>query len=162
MSLVLRGICLMACLKTLDTIGSCQRPVLSLGVSQLMHKSTNLGNFELDWSSELRNNYERKNTLVTWSCVLSDAWFRDLKIMHKITNLWKFELNWLSKLRDNNGKKMLDFGTSESNSEVLNSNYGSGKLLLSRKLPYFRGSRFSHCFILLTALHYSLTSKVLC
>ena len=25
-----------------------------------MHKITNLGKFELDWSSELRDNYERK------------------------------------------------------------------------------------------------------
>ena len=29
-------------LKTLDTFGDCQRPVFSLGVSQLMHKITNL------------------------------------------------------------------------------------------------------------------------
>ena len=29
-------------LKTLDTIGNCQRPVYSLGVSQHMHKITNL------------------------------------------------------------------------------------------------------------------------
>ena len=29
-------------LKTLDTIGICQRPVFSLGVSQHMHKTTNL------------------------------------------------------------------------------------------------------------------------
>ena len=30
-------------LKTLDDIGNCQRPVFSLGVSQHMHKITNLG-----------------------------------------------------------------------------------------------------------------------
>ena len=29
-------------LKTLDTLGNCQRPVFSLGVSQHMHKITNL------------------------------------------------------------------------------------------------------------------------
>ena len=29
-------------LKTVDTIGNCQRPVFSLGVSQHMHKITNL------------------------------------------------------------------------------------------------------------------------
>ena len=46
--------------------------------------------------------------------------------------------------------QMLDFGTSKSNSEVsklILKNF-NGKLLLSRKLRYFRGSRFSQCFIL--------------
>ena len=57
--------------------------------------------------------------------------------------------------------QMLDFETSKSNSEVLKSNI-RGKLLLSRKLGYFKGGRFSHCFILSTALHCSLPSKVLC
>ena len=40
-------------LKTLDTIGYCQRPILSFGVSQPMHKITNLCKFELNWSSKL-------------------------------------------------------------------------------------------------------------
>jgi hypothetical protein len=66
-------------LKTLDTIGNCQRPVFSLRVSQHMHKTTNLWKFELNRSSKLRDNSERKNTLVTGSCVLLDASFRDLK-----------------------------------------------------------------------------------
>ena len=35
--------------------------------------------FKLNRSSKLRDNNERKNTLITRSCVLSDAWFRDLK-----------------------------------------------------------------------------------
>ena len=69
-------------LKTLDTFGNCQRPVLSLDVSQHMHNITNLWKFEIDWSSELRDNYERKNTLVTLSCVLSDAWFREPQILN--------------------------------------------------------------------------------
>ena len=47
-------------LKTVYTIGNCQRPVSSLGISQHMHKITNLCKFELDRSSELRDNYERK------------------------------------------------------------------------------------------------------
>ena len=64
-------------LKTLDTIGNCQRPVLSFGVSQHMHKITNLWKFELNWSLKLRHNNESKSTLVRRSCVLSDAWFRD-------------------------------------------------------------------------------------
>ena len=63
-------------LKTLDTIGNCQRPVFSLGVSQHMHEITK---FELNWSSKFRDNNERKNTLVTRSCVHLDGWFRDLK-----------------------------------------------------------------------------------
>ena len=36
-----------------------------------------------------------------------------------------------------------------------------GKLLLSRKLRHFRGSRFSQCFIISTAPNYSLPSKIL-
>ena len=66
-------------LKAVDTIGNCQRPVWSLGVSQSMHKITNLWKFEPNPSSKLRDDNERKNTLVTGSCVLLDAWFRDLK-----------------------------------------------------------------------------------
>ena len=50
-------------LKTLDTIGNWQRQVFSLGVSQHMHKITNLSKFELNWSSKLWDNNERKNTL---------------------------------------------------------------------------------------------------
>ena len=46
-------------LKTLDNIGNCQRPVFLLGVSQHMHKITNLWKFELNWSSKLRDNNER-------------------------------------------------------------------------------------------------------
>ena len=42
----------------------------------------------------------------------------------------------------------------------INFKYFSGKLLLSRKLRYyFRGSRFSQCFILSTALRCLLPSK---
>ena len=57
-------------LKTLDTIGYCQTSVFSLGVSQHMHKITNLWKFELSWSSKLRDNNERrKKHPVTQSCV---------------------------------------------------------------------------------------------
>ena len=68
-------------LKGRYTIGNCQRPVFSLGVSQNMHKITNLWKFQLswNWSSKLRDNNERKNTLVKRSCVRLDGWFRDLK-----------------------------------------------------------------------------------
>ena len=68
------------CLKGLDTFGNCQRPVFSLGAYHYMHKITNLWKFELNWSSKLRGNNGRKNTLVKRSCVLSDARFRDLKV----------------------------------------------------------------------------------
>ena len=54
------------------TIGSCQRPVFSLGVSQHIHKLTNLWKFELNWSSKFGENGKRKNTLVGQMCVLSD------------------------------------------------------------------------------------------
>ena len=62
-------------LKTLDnvTIGNCQRPVCSLSVSQHKHKITSLWKFELNWTSKLRENDERKKTpLVGQICVLSD------------------------------------------------------------------------------------------
>ena len=60
-------------LKTLDTNGNCQRPVFSLGVSQHMHKITNLWKFELNRSTKLGDNIERKNTLVTRSCAFRFA-----------------------------------------------------------------------------------------
>ena len=65
-------------LKTVDTIGNCQRPVFSFGVSQHVHKITNLWKFELNWWSKLRDNNEIKNTLVSRICVQLDGWFRDL------------------------------------------------------------------------------------
>ena len=37
-----------------------------------------------------------------------------------------------------------------------------GKLIIFQKLRFFRGSHFSQCFILSTAPHFSLPSKVLC
>ena len=50
------------CLKTVDTIGNCQRLVFSLCVSKHMHKITNLWKFELNWSSKLRDMNEIKKT----------------------------------------------------------------------------------------------------
>ena len=73
-----------------DTIGNCQRPVFSLSVSQHMHKITILWKFELNWSSKLRDNNERKKHIVTRSCVLSDAWFRDLKFY-----IWGLEIKFV-------------------------------------------------------------------
>ena len=51
-----------ATLKTVDTIGNCQRLVFTLGVSQHMHKITNLWTFRLNRSSQLRDNNEIKKT----------------------------------------------------------------------------------------------------
>ena len=56
-----------------------------------MHKITNLWKFELDWSSELQDNYERKTKLVTGSCVL---WMLDFensisKLEVSKSNSWK-------------------------------------------------------------------------
>ena len=78
--------------------------------------------------------------------------------MHKITNLWKFELNWSSKLRDNNERKkkhpchtkLCAFRWLISRPQFLNlrsRNQIRGKLLFSRKLCHFRGSRFSQCLL---------------
>ena len=52
----------------------------------------------------------------------------------------------------------------ETSAEVSNSksNNCSEKLLLYRKLSYFRGSRFSQCLILSIALHCLLPKKFLC
>ena len=50
-------------LKTMDTVGNCQRLVLTVGVSQHMHNITNLWKFELNRSSKLRDNNERKTPL---------------------------------------------------------------------------------------------------
>ena len=48
-------------LKTMDTIGNCSKTsLLTWCISTFMHKITNLWKFELVWSSELRDNYERK------------------------------------------------------------------------------------------------------
>ena len=66
-------------LKAVYTIGNCQRLAFTVGVSQHRHKITNLWKFELNRSSNLRDNNDRKNALVTWSCVHLDGWFRDLK-----------------------------------------------------------------------------------
>ena len=47
-------------LKAVDTICNCQRLAFTVGVSQHMHKITNLFKFELNRSSNLRDNNERK------------------------------------------------------------------------------------------------------
>ena len=56
--------CYQHSLKALDTFGNCQRPVFSLGVSQLMHEIANLYKFGLNWSSILQKNNEKKKTLL--------------------------------------------------------------------------------------------------
>ena len=69
--------------------------------------------------------------------------------MHKTINLWKIELNWSSKLRDSNGRNIHPCHTELCAFRCLISRrhawgheikfkYFSGKLLLSRKLRYFR------------------------
>ena len=55
-----------------------------------MHEVTNLWKFELNQSSELQDNNERKNTLVVRSCVLSDAWYRDLNFW-----IWGLEIKFV-------------------------------------------------------------------
>ena len=47
-------------LKAVDTIGSCQRLAFTVGVSQHMHKITNLWKFELNRSSKLGDNNEKR------------------------------------------------------------------------------------------------------
>ena len=68
-------------LKTLDTIGYCQRLVFSLDVIQHARNKPVNNLSSINWSSKLRDNNEirKKNTLVTRSCVRFDGWYRDLK-----------------------------------------------------------------------------------
>ena len=100
-------------LKTLDTIGNCQRPAFSPGVhvSEHMHKRTNLRKFLLNLASKCEKHSCHTN-LCAFRCLI-------LRPQNLILRSW---------------------------------NQISGKLLLSRKLHvherHFKGSRFSHCFIL--------------
>ena len=48
------------CLKAVDTIGNCQRLAFTVGVSQHMHKITNLYKYQINRSSHLEDNNERK------------------------------------------------------------------------------------------------------
>ena len=114
-------------LKAVDTIGNCQRLAFTVGVSQHMHKITNLWKFELNRSSNLRDNNERKKH----PCHTKLCAFRWLISRPQVLNL-------------------------RSRNQI------RGKLLLSRKLWHFRGSRFSQCFIPSTSPHYSSPRKVLC
>ena len=112
--------------KAMDTIGNCQRPVFSLGVSQHMHKMTNLWKFELNRSSKLRDNNERKKhpcdtKLCAFRCLISRPQNLSLRSRNQI----------------------------------------HGKLLLSRKLRHFRGSRFSHCFYNIDSSQLVVTQRVI-
>ena len=60
-------------LKARDTVGNCQRPVFSLGVSKQMQTITNLYNFGFNWASKLRENTIKTPWSVHKMCVLSDA-----------------------------------------------------------------------------------------
>jgi hypothetical protein len=76
-------------LKPLDTIGNCQRPVFPLAVSQHMHIITNLWKFDLDWSSELRDDYERKKylcytKLCAFRCLISGPQILNLRSRNQI------------------------------------------------------------------------------
>ena len=81
-------------LKTVDTIGNCQRPVSSVAVSQhYMHKITTLWKFEFDWSSELRDNYEIKKhpcqtKLCAFRCLISRPQVVNLRSWNQIRGKW--------------------------------------------------------------------------
>ena len=80
-------------LKTLDTIGNCQRRVFTVGLSQHMHKITNLWKFELNRSSKLRDINERKKTtlghtkLCAFRCLISKPQTLNLRSQNPIR--WK-------------------------------------------------------------------------
>ena len=70
---------------------------LCVGTSKIINgEITHVCKFELNRSSKLRDNNERKITLVTRSCVLSDASFRDLKIQFKLVENYFFLENYVT------------------------------------------------------------------
>ena len=76
-------------LKTLDIIGYCRRPVFWLGLFQHMHKITNLWNIELNWSTKLQYNSERKKTplshkVVCFRCLISRPQILNLRSQNRI------------------------------------------------------------------------------
>ena len=78
-------------LKTVDTIGNYQRPVFSLSVSQHIHKITNLWKFELNRSTKLRDNNERKAPLSHEVVCFQMVDFETLKSNSEVSksNSWK-------------------------------------------------------------------------
>ena len=90
-------------LKAMDTIGNCQKLAFTVGISQHMQKITNLWNFELNRSTKLRDNNERRKNLVTRSWVRLDGWFRDLKFY-----IWGLEIKFVE-----NYFFLENYGTSE-------------------------------------------------
>ena len=84
-------------LKTVDTIGSCQRLLFTVGVSQHMHKITKR------WKFELSRPLNTEDTIGSCQRLLFTVGVP--QHMHKITKLWNFELNRPSKWRDNKWKK---------------------------------------------------------
>ena len=71
-------------LKALDTIGNSQRLAFTVGVSQHMHKRNNLWKFELNRSSKLRDNNERRKH----PCYTNLCAFRWLISRPQVLNLW--------------------------------------------------------------------------
>ena len=84
-------------LKALYTFGNCQWPVFPLGVSHRKHKITSLWKFELNRSSKLRENDERKNILGGQSCVLSHRNKRNKRLLARSLLLFKWEITSFSK-----------------------------------------------------------------
>ena len=60
-----------------NIVSRCRPSLLCVSQHMLNNIRTNLWKFELNRSSKLRYNDERKKNLGTQRCVLSDAWFRD-------------------------------------------------------------------------------------
>ena len=72
-------------LKALDTFDNCQTPVFSLGVSQHMHKTTNLWTFLIKVIEVARDKWKKKRPFCTILCA-----FRCLKNASflKTFNIW--------------------------------------------------------------------------
>ena len=76
-------------LKTLNPVGNCQIPVVFLGVSQHMHKLTNLWKLELNRSSKLRDNSKRKYTPPHLCFQMLDFEISNSKFKVSKSNSWK-------------------------------------------------------------------------
>ena len=86
-----KQVCFFLCVKApnSNTFGECQRPVYSHLVYPNLSILTNLWKFGLNWKSNLQENNERKNTLV------SNRYFVCFQMHNKMLQLNYFVLKWV-------------------------------------------------------------------
>ena len=122
--------------KAMEPIGNCQRPVLYLVYLNILCRK-----YELNRSSELQDNNERKNTLVTQSCVLPDAWFRDLNFL-----IWGLKIKLLE-----NYFFLKNYATAEG--AVSHNVLGYQPLPITRYQVSFYASSYTVCWAVTNSVH---------